>query len=112
MMQQEIIVMVKDSITKLREFNIIAKSRLHDFSYRNIDIQEGRRLLEILRGDLFEDESGKSTNYELVYKEEFKELRTELAKTGNLVRLLKEDISLEVYEKKDSEINSRFLMED
>lgn len=107
MTQREVIEMISNSITKLREYNAKVKLRINDLSYREDDIQQGRQLLfEIQRGELFEDENGRNTEYELlVGEEEFKELRNELMKTENLVSLLKGDISLEVYTKKDNEIN-------
>ena len=111
MTQREVIELISDSIIRLREYNTKVKLRINDLSYRENDIQQGRQLLSrIQRGELFEDENGRNTEYELlVGDEEFKELRNELSKTANLVRLLKGDISLEVYKQKDNEINSNLI---
>lgn len=110
MTQREVMEMITDSIEKLSEYNTKAKSRIDNLMYREVDIQEGRQLLfDIQRGELFEDQNGRDPVYELLVGEEkFKELRSELRKTSNLVCLLKGDISFRVYEQKDNEINSNF----
>ncbi len=93
--------MITKSIEKLREYDTKVKSRIDDCQYRERDIQEGRKLLfEIQRGELFEYKNGRVSEYKsLVGKEAFEELRNELRKTSNLVKLLKGDISSEVYKK-------------
>ncbi|WMM24068.1 hypothetical protein RBU61_14205 [Tissierella sp. MB52-C2] len=108
MTQQEVKEMINDSIRKLRDYNAIAESRIDNLTYRKDDIEKGRQLLlEIQRGELFEDGSGRNTEYELlVGEEEFRGLRKELRKTNNLVSLLKGEISLKVYRQKDNRINS------
>lgn len=107
--QREVSEMVSDSIAKLIDYNAKAKSRMDNLLYRENDIQTGRQLLlEINRGPLFEDADGRDPEYESLVGEEFEELRREIMKTANLVRFLKGDISLKVYEQKDDEIMSSF----
>lgn len=106
MIEQETEKIVCNSIEKLREYNDKAKARIDVLKYREEDIQEGRRLLlEIQRGKIFEDETGRTPEYEQFMEHELERLRNELKKTENLVKLLKGDISLEVYLQKDKQLS-------
>lgn len=62
-------------------------------------------MLEIQRGIIFEDETGRTPEYEQFAENELEKLRNELKKTENLVKLLKGDISLEVYLQKDKQLS-------
>lgn len=110
MIKREVIELINESIEDLKNYEAKAKSRINDLLYRESDIQEGRKLLfDINRGRLFEDENGKDPEYEsLVGKDTFNDLRKEISKTANLVRLLKGDISPEVYKREMDELDSKF----
>ena len=106
MTRQNIEKMINDSIEKLRNYNDKAKARINNLKYREKDIQEGLQLLfEIQRGEIFEDETGRTLEYEHSMEDELEKLRNELMKTSNLVSLLKGDISYEVYLRKDKQFS-------
>jgi len=98
MTTQEVMEMISNNIAELREYNTKAESRMDNLRIRKNDIQIGCDLLiKIQRGQLFQDENGRDTEIEALMGEDvFKELRIELSKTSNLVRLLKGDISEKV----------------
>lgn len=110
MTQQEVIELINHSITRLREYNNNAKSQIDNIINHEKYIQRGSRLLvDIQRGKLFEDESGREPEYmSLVGDEKIKELQNELTKTSNFVSLFKGDIAFEVYEKRENERKCKF----
>ncbi len=111
MTEREVKQLINESIDELRNYQKKALSRISNRALCENDIQEGRKLLEdILKGALFEDNTGREPQYEsLVGEEVFEELRKELSRTSNVVKLLKGDISPKVYEKRQLEIDEKCL---
>lgn len=110
MTERQVMEMINESIEKLKTYEAKAKSRVNNLQHRESDIQMGDTLLtNIQRGRLFEDEDGRDLEYELLVGEDaFKELRKELCRVSNLVRLLKGDIPPKVYKWRENEINSKY----
>lgn len=94
MTEQNIEKLIMDYLRKLKNYNNKVKKRINVPKYNETDIQEGRNLLlEISRSEIFEEENGRTPEFDSSLKEKIEELRNELTKTSNLVRLLKGDIT-------------------
>lgn len=97
----EILDLINESINKLQQYNSEKDSYISDIKNRENHIQKGRALIEsITRGPLSEDKDGRDPDFEsIVGKKAFDALNKELKLTSLIVRLLKGDISQNIYNK-------------
>lgn len=101
MTKEEVLQLLNESLTKLKEYNSKADEMYADHFNRVQHGVRGADLLEhISLGRLFVDEDNRDTNYDDMFDGDiFKELHDELKKTSYIKQLLLGDISPEKYRK-------------